>query len=210
MRRILLTFILAAFVIVSSVQARSWADLSPKIEASIGQVTMGELQEDDTMALGDCTAFNINEAAYLFVTAAHCNGIDVKVEGHAVGIVLIDEKNDVMLLQVPGLKRKALKHITTPVRRGEAVASFGFAYGWSQPMLRVGHVGIPILQTKQMGNRYLTMFSFGDIKGMSGGPVVNIKGEVVSLVQQSNRDGLASVGLSMPALLEVVGKYWEE
>lgn len=60
----------------------------------------------------------------------------------------------------------------------------------------LGHSPRP-LQIDNTGRRYL-LFSYGALAGMSGGPIVNDEGSVISLAVWSNLE--QSVGLSLPAV----------
>jgi len=189
--------------------APNWVDISAKVIQSLSILTVN-VNQDNVVGYGDCTAFSINQAHHFYLTAAHCNGVDMRLGGYPVQIMLIDELKDLLVLQVPQLDQPILKLATKPVKMGQEVAAYGFEYGWPEPFIKHGLVGVPHLVNKTFGNRDLTMFNFSDIVGMSGGPVVDTKGNVVSIVQQANRDGQASIGADLDTLRKVVGIYWTE
>ncbi len=215
MRRLVATaLLLFTFLsyIPSAFAAQSWESVSERVLQSIGRVTMNVLAEDMPPAAiqsGDCTAFSINRAKHFYATAAHCNGVDVRIEGHATGVVYLDETKDLMVLQAPLLDQPALKLATKQLRMGQPVAAYGYAYGWPQPSLKNGLVSIPKFASGQFGNRLLTIFNFSFIQGMSGGPVVDADGRVVGIVQQTNVDRQASLGANLQVLTEQLGIYFE-
>ncbi len=208
--RLLVTLALLLAFLLPLDAASVWVKVSDRVLKSLGRVEITLMQEDSPVALqGECTSFSINERKHYYLTAAHCFGNTLLVNKQPATVIFRDEVKDVMVLQVPSLKLKALRP-ALGVQTGEDVGAYGYAYGWEFSFLKTGVVASPpVVQLQMFGLRPITLFSFPFIGGMSGGPVVNSDGLVVSVIQQSNRDGLASLGIALPSLIEAVGEFWD-
>jgi len=208
MRRILVSLLLALTLILPVAAAPSWEAVTRRVTPSIGRVALTILPTEDTpMLKGDCTAFAIDDVRHFYLTAQHCQGDTMEVDGKPAGVVFVDDKLDLLVLRVPEGRHRALKS-GQPVVRGTDVAAFGYAFGWTDLFVKVGVVAVPDLRIALFGHRSLTVVSFAFIEGMSGGPVVDAEGRVVSIVQASHSNGQAGQGLALPALLGATGAFW--
>lgn len=210
MNRILFTLLLLTVFAALPLASTSWVAISNRTTSSIALLVTHIPQPDGSSSEGECTVFSINTQRHLYLTAAHCLGTDLLVGGHPANILLIDEVKDVMVLQVPGFAQAALLPAPRPAKMGEEVAAFGYGYGWDQPSIKTGLISIPDFSHKSLGDRHLTILSFATILGMSGGPIINRSGRVVSMVQQGNRDGQAAIGINLASLRTVIQPYWEQ
>jgi len=207
MKRLLVTLaLLASFIL--PLHASSWTKISTKVLKSLARVEITLPQEDGSVVTGECSAFSINQKKHHYLTAAHCAG-ELKVNGFPASIDYLNDKLDVMVITVSGYSQKALRASVKDLRMGEEVAAYGYAYGWEAPFLKTGYISIPSASSPMFGNRPITFVTFAFIGGMSGGPVVDSSGDVVTLVNQSNRDGQAGMGLALGAILEATGTFWE-
>lgn len=191
---------------------KPWADVTKHVQSAVVRVTHPVMPDNfggpqtifawPTSPMAVCSGFFIHEDYIL--TAAHCLGAEMAVDGRlAIGVVWVDQATDLAVVQVD-FTRPALKP-STGVARGDAIAAVGYAYGKVDTMVRIGHVSnantvIPGLE----GLWLVSDASF--IGGMSGGPVVDEAGRVVSICQMS--DGRVGIGRPLAVLLASVRLYW--
>lgn len=128
---------------------------------------------------GNCTAFSVDHALGQFVTAGHCARGPVLVGSTRLDVIALDEAADIALLQAREGGLPALKLGSQP-RTGDATLSVGYPLSSPNPML------VPSMYQGQFdawsdGNNF-AVFSGNPMPGMSGGPIVNTRGEVVSVV----------------------------
>jgi S1-C subfamily serine protease len=167
-------------------------ELSARLHASTARLAnVSQGQE-----VGSCTAFSINEDRRYWMTAFHCLGEEMFIDGQIAWSIYKNETHDLVVLQSPGIARPALPLATENPRVGDAIASLGYGYGFAIPQFRRGVVSllelpgenIHILTEKTTVNVYDIQW----MGGMSGGAVVNAAGEVISVVQveEGGRSGL--------------------
>ena len=204
MKRVLAA-LLAVSLFVSvpvSVFASEWAATAAKLRESIVFVQIGEA--------GSCTGFVVDNERDYVLTAAHCDtkGEDLYVDLAPAKIVAKDTKNDLMVLKVEGIDRPALKLAKANPKVGDAVASYGFGFGFEQPLFRQAHVSavdVNITGGGGVGNYVGLDANF--IPGQSGGPVVNPANEVVLIVQLGSSAGVG-LGVGADTIREKVGRYF--
>lgn len=160
-----------------------------------------------------CTGVTIHEAKDLVLTAAHCAPENEQVVIYAdrmpATIVSKDAKRDLMVLVVPGLDRPALPLARANPQMGDAVASFGYGYAWDRPMFRVAHISDDRTYVNEGGiGGPFFVIDAAFVGGQSGGPVVNLAGELVMIVQRaSDRVGL---GVGAELIKDRVGRFFEK
>lgn len=192
-----------------------WADISQQVLRSVGRVSRPLTAEEmmrDTFAWIDrtqgvnaiCTAFSIDEKYGYWMTANHCVGKDETIDLTPAVTVWADPDNDVAILR-SSLHKPALAPSPVGVRRGLPAAGFGYGYGHTVPMMRSGHVSIADTTLGGLQGRW-TLMDFSFIGGMSGGPVVDDHGRVISLCQMSNEQ--VGIGRPLTLLLELTQVYW--
>lgn len=198
MRRLLLALILSCVVVVPVRAVADWAAIAERLRESVVNIETG----DD----GRCTGFVIDNVRDFVLTAAHCIGDEIYVDSEPAAVRARDVKNDLMVLYVKGIDREALAMAAANPRIGEPVATSGYGWGFERPLFRAGHVSdnkamVPGIE----GGPWLIVDS-AFIPGQSGGPVVNLKGDVVGIVlRTSDRDGF---GAGVEVIREKVGKYF--
>lgn len=146
---------------------------------------------------GTCTAFSVDQQRGQFITAGHCAKGPMSL-GH-IAFAPLDENTeaDLALVQASQGGLPALKLGGEP-RTGDATLSVGYPLSSPKPML------IPSLYQGQFdawndgGN--FAIFSGNPMVGMSGGPIVNTRGEVVSVVLGGGNPSQAfqNVGFGTP------------
>jgi len=208
--RTVIVALLAAFLIATSADAFSWETVAERVQKSIAHMTLFVETQPEVFEASVCTAFSINQARHIYMTAGHCNGIDMKLDGNPTGLLYRNDANDLMVLQTAAPGKPALKARTKDIKQGLSVAALGYGWGWDQPMLRTGAISIADISPKDFGSRPHTLFDFPFIGGMSGGPIVDSDGHLVSIVQQSNTREVAGMGQTLKVILDATKQYWEE
>lgn len=196
MRRILTTLTLAAFLFAAplfsitnnvSLLRKNIYPLQWVTEDKAGVPTM------DT----HCTAFSVNPKYHGWVTAAHCI-VDMEkddtprhagayfIDGHAANVVEVDVEKDLARLVTPtwGIPTWLKLAKQAPVV-GDSLETYGYAWGLKYPFYFTGIVAA----SEYEDYIYTAMQAIG---GMSGGPVVNSRGELVGIVHVGVGGGLFS------------------
>lgn len=175
---------------------QDWSPIFTKVEHSLVIVTNEE---------GFCTGFVINAAKGTILTAAHCIGGEEKADGQEAEILKVDKDNDLAVLRIEDCKKPPLLPRIKPVEPGLAVASLGYAYRLPHPVFRTGYVSYgPALLPDFKGEA--VMIDYTPLKGMSGGPVIDGEGNVVSITQIG--DGMSGLGRSINQIWSLTKTWW--
>lgn len=215
LKRALAAITAAVLIIATPVGAKSWSSLIPQVRTKVALVKVYAL---DGELDGSCTGFSINTKLHYFLTADHCLGASMTVDGKDAKVVYQDWPADLLVLQVPEASGAYQEfEFAKDVRVGEAVAAYGWGYGLNQPTFKAGTVAATALDLSQfvdageyggVDERYL-MVDFDFIHGMSGGPVFDDSGKLVSIVQIGTPDE-AGCGRSLQELKKKVGSYFDK
>ena len=158
-----------------------------------------------------CTGFSINEVEGYYITAGHCVEQDaptafivtsayVKGPSPASVALYLPQPIDIAILK-SNLHRPALKPRKADIYQGLPVAAIGYGYGMH--MFRAGHVS----QADSLwGIRRWFVVDFALIQGMSGGPIFDSRGDIVSVIQASSES--MGIGVVRWVLLKETSQYW--
>ena len=139
--------------------------------------------QKDGEPLGGCTMGMVDEQRGLWLTVAHCvdAGDTIAVaHGKVATVRSKDTTKDLAVLVVPEIRGRALKLARRAPQVGDAVSVVGYPYGHG-PMLGKGTISAVSL-LMQDGRSYMFYTSLA-CPGSSGSPVVNRRGELVSVHQ---------------------------
>ena len=131
-----------------------------------------------------CTAGSINREQHLWLTAAHCVR-DIGPEGRYINqlpLTLVDVQFelDVAVVKVDGFTAKELLMQITPPRWGQELLVAGHPFGYPDIFVTRGTIANPLVV---LSNKRFMIFDVAGAPGNSGSPVLNLKGEMVSVLQ---------------------------
>lgn len=131
-----------------------------------------------------CTGFYVETRRIL--SAAHCIGKNHSVDGQDITVLKTDPILDLALFEAHK-DGTPLKFRDDPPAIGEHLFSYGFPFGWTKlSSIEVKAFAVNAELDSKMPVGLVVVRGY--MKGMSGGPVVDANGEVVSIVQRSNPD----------------------
>jgi len=131
-----------------------------------------------------CTISATDHEPQYWITAAHCV-FEIGQEGRyvdslTVEIVAVSKDMDIAIVKVPGLRAPGLSLQKTPVGFEQEIKVVGHPFGYDPVFITRGYVANPrgILD----GTAYM-LFNVAGAPGNSGSPVINLRGELVSILQ---------------------------
>ena len=198
LRTVAMLVVLAMLALPASGRA---ARSQPSLLASVRplSMTMTVYMDPEThiqFSLNVCTASSINAVTHLWLTAAHCvqhlelneAGIPIAVvhpltiDGHPVYLVKVDLALDLAILFTPDLVVPALRLADRAPFWEDPVRVIGYPFGYSSAVLTAGNVSNPEATIPGEVTPYLFVTAFV-APGNSGSPIVNARGEIVSVLQ---------------------------
>ena len=202
MCRLVWSYVLGFSLILSPIQAASvWTPIASQLELSVVRI---DVHREGSRS-GHCTGFVINAEKNYVLTAAHCDGEKLLVDGAPAYRIFIEEQKDIMVLQVPGVEGGvAVTLAKRDPKRGDEVASFGYGLGLEDPVFRIAHVSNTGLNIEGLSGPFILVDS-AFVGGQSGGPVVNTRGEVVMIVQRGS-DGFG-LGIGVEIIRSKIRRY---
>lgn len=139
-----------------------------------------------------CSAFSVNQRERLYVTAAHCvdnHDVDLPIPlmfSQRIRVMKVDHLVDVAIVQA-ALGTRPLMIAEQPPGPGGAVVAAGFIGGQVEPAMVSAFTGTFYANAFGMDQKHqLHVFSVFHVRvehGMSGGPILDREGQVVSIVQ---------------------------
>jgi S1-C subfamily serine protease len=189
---------------LSPASATDWSAVVTQVEKSVVWLQVG----DD----GGCTAFVINQEKHYLLTASHCKPSEHGVlwaDNVQATVVLLDSKRDLMVLEAKNLdpSRPALKLAEKNPVIGQEIMSIGFGYALERPFFRQAHVQDDKMALPGVDGGPFVSTDTAFVGGQSGGPVVNISGEVVLIVQRGD-GGTTGIGVGVETIRERVGRFF--
>lgn len=182
----------------------SWPVVADQAQKSIVFVEISK----DNLTKGSCSGFVINQMKGYVLTAGHCDGEVILVDGGRSVRVFKDERKDLMVLR-SSTTRPEMRLAKQNSLRGEEIASMGFGMGLETPLFRIGHVSSNKLEIDDLSGPFL-MTDISQVHGMSGGPIFNQIGEVVSIVQRTSPEEGFGIGVTLDVLKDKVGRFFSE
>lgn len=209
MKRVALVFMI---LIATMAYGNDWSKVADILTKSVVYVNSND---------GSCSGFVINahvnagisdkgnrEKNYI-LTAAHCNGKELYADHVPATIVYLDPQKDLMVLEVSDLNRSALKLAMANPKIGDSVASYGYGFGLERALFRTATISddkLYIPEDNIGGPFIVTDAAF--VGGQSGGPVVDLAGDVVLIVQRGGQG--VGIGVGAEILRTQVGRYFEK
>jgi len=201
MKRIILSLLMALSLLVpASVDSKSFPFL--------GSVRPLQMEGSDGALRNICTTSSINEKKDYWITAAHCVADDNQrfIEGTPVFTTEKDVELDLAVLTAPSLDVKAIKLSPRQPRVGDEAYIAGHPFGYPSLFLTQGHVAV--VDGELEGQRFMVVDA-AIAPGNSGSPVLNSKGEMISILQVG-WGGYSPVGggSTWANLVRFAGKYF--
>ena len=154
----------------------SWPAVSTKATASVVRLSDGDLGEKE----GVCTGVVI--APHVVLTAAHCASTQF-ADLLPVSILAKDAVHDLLVLDVPGLDKPALCLAADDGAVQDTVLALG--YGWGYEQLLVRRTNVSAFGVRETTGVYVD-YDAAFLQGMSGGPIVNDRSEIVGVVLKTS------------------------
>lgn len=205
MKRIAIALLSLVLFVSAPLMASNWNPIAIQVQKSISFLENSE---------GSCTAFSIDSKRDYVLTAAHClgsdpEGKDILVDQSPVKVISKDSKHDLLVLEVKGIDKPSLRLAKENPKIGDEVASYGYGLGLERPLFRVSHVSDD--KTTIDGSGLPTNLIAVDtqfVPGQSGGPVVDVNGDLVMIVEAGGQG--VGLGPGAEVIKSKVGKYFEQ
>ena len=185
--------------------AADWSDVIKQVEKALVWVEVGDQ--------GGCSGFVIDTARKYVMTAQHCQPSEtgvVWVDRVPAKVISRDVKKDLLVVAAENLnpERTALRLATKNPIRGQEVMSAGFGFSLERPFFRKASVQDDQMMIPEggVGGPYISTDA-PFVAGQSGGPVVDIEGNVVSIVQRGD-GGTTGLGVGVDIIRERMGRFF--
>lgn len=222
MKRLLATALALVLLFIPTAQAKpSLLESVRPLQIQVEEVTITRnagmvVKTIEKLVANICTVSNINEKQRYWLTAAHCvddRDLVYWVAGERAIVVMRDVLNDLAILQTPTQTAKALDLAGKGPKVEDHVAVAGYPFGYPDPFITLGTVANTSTQFTDEGEfaRPFAIFEVSIAPGSSGSPVVNRKGDLISVVQIGWGRGWSSVaGGATFDVLERYQSYFED
>lgn len=153
------------------------SNIVDKVSSSIVRLTTQTSHGEEL-----CSGFVI--APHIVLTAHHCLGPQLLVDGQENLLLKSDAYYDLALLLVPKLEKPSLYLRDAPVTRFEELIAIGYGYGWYH-LTALDETVIIVNYSIEGGAPVGIIVQSGYIQGMSGGPVSDQEGYIVGIIQRT-------------------------
>ncbi len=163
---------------------------------------------DDGVNVNVCTAFSINKAKGLWISANHCYDETDTFAGAPIKVVAYHEPLDLMVFEGP--KVTAIKLATKAPEVGDEVYLAGYPHGSLDVLSFFGRVaGLRTRMFFAQPEYRAQVIDIVALGGDSGSPLMTLDGKVIGVIQQSTRTGTAW-GISWVELVANAKQFWEK
>lgn len=155
-----------------------------------------------TDGAGSCSAFSIDDTVCYYLTAAHCAAAGLGE------VIMIDHDTDIAVIRLPECTPRIPLARSEPAL-GEKVHILGYPGKQDWPLALTGHVAA--VESGYREGKVRNIFHEGVGAGMSGGPIINSRGEAVGVVSEGKE--IPSVIVASPTvrmLKKIAGGYWQK
>lgn len=191
MRRPLPTLMLLALLAPACCQLTNLS-LTPAHTRELATLSLVKINSIQEKGLSTCGGFVVDSSRGEVMTAAHCVGEPTLVDGE---LALVKSKNEHLAILIVGHPIDKPQVVFSPktAKVGDVLVSVGYGYGEYSSVTRA----VSLLKEDHV---YL---DGGLIQGMSGGPVVNLNNEVVTINQADTSDYMG-VGCPASEMVELI------
>lgn len=198
--RSLFALIVALVTLTPALRAADpWPGVVKHVESALVSVESND---------GSCSGSVIDTVRKYVLTAAHCDGAELYADRVRADVVSKDTHEDLLVLEVKHLdpSRTALTLAAKNPAIQTQILACGFGYALERPFYRSARITDNAIVIPGLTQTYIgTDSSF--IGGMSGGPVVNDRGEIVMIVQRGDAATLG-IGVGAEMIRERVGRFF--
>jgi S1-C subfamily serine protease len=142
------------------------------------------------------------------MTANHCIGTDDTIGGQISWLIFKNADVDIAILQSPGMSEPAFRPAHYAGHRKQPAFSLGFPLGLPEHITKSGIIAHGAAQVPDFPKRVL-LLDFRVLPGMSGGPILNTAGDVISINQRGGAGCDCGYGLPIRTLYDLTAQFWE-
>ena len=204
--------LLLAFASVPCVWARDFTELF----ASVSPVQLVAVDDEGKATLNNiCTATSINSDKHFWLSAAHCFELDSfgprYIGGDVVKLIKIDPLNDIAIVQTERAFAPAMRMAKVAPELGDSLMVVGHPFGINLAILTFGSLAHPGTNLGDPQGKDYMLYTVVAAPGNSGSAVLNLKGEVISVLQIGFGRTFAPMvgGSTFEQLRSVTLGYWQ-
>jgi len=172
-----------------------------QVRASVVHVqTFVQMPDGSGFGVGFCTGEVV--AKDVVLTAAHCAGSTMLVDGREATVTQLDIPDDLAILVTHTLNKPVIVMRDQPVKFMELLTGIGYVKDTFVVVQgQAFSIGVP--PPWDSGSAAGILINHNYVHGMSGGPVVDADGQMVGIIQQTDENIGYGVGIqTIKAFLE--------